>query len=67
LSNAAAAGVTSLLTTLSAVAWTSAVVWHLADASTLEAGADFVGLDAATGDELSAVFDVGLDVDDLQW
>jgi len=47
--------------------WTSAVVWKFVDESALEAAADLVGLDAATGgDELPAAFDTGLDVDDLQ-
>jgi len=71
LSSAAVAGATSeLLTELAAVscgAWTSAVVWKFVVDSALEAAADLVGLDAATGgDELPAAFDTGLDVDDLQ-
>jgi len=71
LSSAAAAGATSELlmelAAMSGVAWTSAVVWKFVDESALEAAADLVGLDAATGgDELPAAFDTGLDVDDLQ-
>jgi len=70
LSSPAAAGsaseVLTELMTLSCVAWTSAVVLQLADVSALVTDADLVGLDAATGDELSAAFDAGLDVDDLQ-
>jgi len=47
---------------LPCVAWTSAVVLlQLVDASAVATGADLVGLDVATGDELSAAFD-----DDLQ-
>ena len=67
LSRAAAAGTASEVltepTSLSCDAWTSAVVLlQLAEASTLETGAHLVGLDAATGDELSAAFDA----DDLR-
>jgi len=72
LSSAAAAAaalasdVLTELTFLSGVEWLTAVVLHLADESALETGTDLTGLAAATGDELSAVFDADFDTDDLQ-